>query len=136
MDHDGRINPAVFATHSTVGELAMKVIVTGGAGFIGANLCRMLSVEPAVETVVVIDDLSTGRRENLEGLDRVELVVGSILDPNLLAEPFVGAGTVGHLAARPSVPRSLADPLATHEVNATGTMNVLEAARGNGDPHV
>ena len=70
MDHDGRINPSVFDTHSTVGELAMKVIVTGGAGFIGANLCRMLSVEPAVETVVVIDDLSTGRRENLEGLDR------------------------------------------------------------------
>ena len=114
----------------------MKVIVTGGAGFIGANLCRMLSTEPAVESVVVIDDLSTGRRENLEGLDRIELVVGSILDSNLLAKQFDGADAVVHLAARPSVPRSLANPLATHEVNATGTMKVLEAARGSGGPHV
>ena len=114
----------------------MKVIVTGGAGFIGANLCRMLLVEPAVETVIVIDDLSTGRRENLEGLDRVELVVGSILDSTLLARHFDGADAVVHLAARPSVPRSLADPMATHSVNATGTMNVLEAARGNGSPQV
>ena len=136
MDHDGRINPSVFDTHSTVGELAMKVIVTGGAGFIGANLCRMLSVEPAVETVVVIDDLSTGRRENLEGLDRIELVVGSILDSDLLGKQFEGADAVIHLAARPSVPRSLVDPMATHAVNATGTMNVLEAARGSGGPQV
>ena len=132
IDHDGRINPSVFDAHSTVGELAMKVIVTGGAGFIGANLCRMLSEEPAVETVVVIDDLSTGRRENLEGLDRIELVVGSILDSDLLAKQFDGADAVVHLAARPSVPRSLADPMATHAVNATGTMNVLEAARASG----
>jgi UDP-glucose 4-epimerase len=138
MDHDdGRINPSVFNTHSTVGELAMKVIVTGGAGFIGANLCRMLSIEPAVETVVVIDDLSTGCRENLEGLDRIELVVGSILDRDLLADQLDGADAVVHLAARPSVPRSLADPMATHAVNATGTMNVLEAARtSGGDPQV
>ena len=93
-------------------------------------------MEPAIETVVVIDDLSTGRRENLEGLDRVELVVGSILDSNLLAKQFDGADAVVHLAARPSVPRSLADPMATHAVNATGTMNVLEAARGSGDPQV
>ena len=114
----------------------MKVIVTGGAGFIGANLCRMLSAEPAVETVIVIDDLSTGRRENLEGLEGIELVVGSILDSSLLAKHFDGADAVVHLAARPSVPRSLADPLATHEVNATGTMNVLEAARGSGGPYM
>ncbi len=114
----------------------MKVIVTGGAGFIGANLCRMLLVEPTVETVVVIDDLSTGRRENVDSLDRVELVVGSILDSDLLAKQFDGADAVVHLAARPSVPRSLANPVATHAVNATGTINVLEAARGSGNPHV
>ena len=107
----------------------MKVIVTGGAGFIGANLCRSLLVQPGVETLVVIDDLSTGRRGNLEGLDRIDLVVGSILDSELLAKQFDGADAVVHLAARPSVPRSLADPMATHAVNATGTMNVLETAR-------
>jgi UDP-glucose 4-epimerase len=114
----------------------MKVIVTGGAGFVGANLCRMLSVEPDVESIVVIDDLSTGRRENLEGMDRTQLVVGSILDSDLLTRHFEGADAVVHLAARPSVPRSLADPMATHTVNATGTMKVLEAARGNGHPQV
>jgi UDP-glucose 4-epimerase len=114
----------------------VKVIVTGGAGFIGANLCRTLSVQPGVEIVVVIDDLSTGRRENLEGLERIKLVEGSILDSNVLAEEFDGADAVVHLAARPSVPRSLADPLATHAVNATGTMNVLEAARASGGPQV
>ena len=110
--------------------------MTGGAGFIGANLCRTLSVQPGVEIVVVIDDLSTGRRENLEGLERIKLVEGSILDSNVLAEEFDGADAVVHLAARPSVPRSLADPLATHAVNATGTMNVLEAARASGGPQV
>jgi UDP-glucose 4-epimerase len=114
----------------------MKVVVTGGAGFIGANLCRMLLEEPAIQTVVVIDDLSTGCRENLEGLERIELVVGSILDSNLLAEHCAGADAVVHLAARPSVPRSLADPMATHAANATGTMNVLEAARASGGPQV
>ncbi len=63
----------------------MKVVVTGGAGFIGANLCRALAAEPSVMTeVVALDDLSTGARANLDGLDRVELVEGSILDAALL----------------------------------------------------
>ncbi|MGD0592972.1 MAG: NAD-dependent epimerase/dehydratase family protein [Acidimicrobiales bacterium] len=113
----------------------MKVVVTGGAGFIGANLCRALSSRSPVSQVVAFDDLSTGLSSNLEGID-AELFVGSILHPDDLGEAFAGASAVVHLAARPSVPRSLADPVATHEVNATGTVRVLEAARRAGNPHV
>jgi UDP-glucose 4-epimerase len=114
----------------------VKVVVTGGAGFIGANLCRTLVDEPGVDEVVVLDDLSTGLRANLVGVDGVVFFEGSILDPEVLNEVVPGASSVVHLAARPSVPRSLLDPLATHDVNATGTMHVLEAARRHGGPQV
>lgn len=109
----------------------MKVIVTGGAGFIGANLCRRLAATPEVEDVVALDDLSTGFESNLTGVD-AQLVVGSILDADLLADVLSDADAVVHLAARPSVPRSLQDPVATHEANSTGTLRVLEAARTRG----
>jgi len=114
----------------------MRVLVTGGAGFIGANLCATLLRTPGVDDVVVLDDLSTGRTENLDGLDGVTLVVGSILDPEALASVVPGTRAIVHLAARPSVPRSLTDPMATHAANATGTMQVLEAARLHGAPQV
>ena len=65
----------------------MRVAVTGGAGFIGANLCGTLTATEGVDGVVVVDDFSTGRRENLDGLD-VELVEGSILDPEVLDKAF------------------------------------------------
>lgn len=113
----------------------MKVVVTGGAGFIGANLCRALADDPGVDEVVALDDLSTGFRRNLDGLD-VALVEGSILDAGLLDEVAGDADAIVHLAARPSVPRSLADPMASHLTNATGTMEVLEAARRGRSPHV
>ncbi|MFD8564444.1 NAD-dependent epimerase/dehydratase family protein [Streptosporangium canum] len=106
----------------------MKVLVTGGAGFIGANLCHMLATRPEVERVTVLDDLSSGDPANLAGAG-VELVRGSILNRDLLACLVADAATVVHLAARPSVPRSLLDPLASHSVNATGTLHVLEACR-------
>ncbi|MGW2430763.1 NAD-dependent epimerase/dehydratase family protein [Streptomyces sp. NPDC001640] len=106
----------------------MKVVVTGGAGFIGANLCRELISRRSVGRVVALDDLSTGAAANLVGTG-AELVEGSILDRDLLEDVVDGADAVVHLAARPSVPRSLADPFATHEVNATGTVRVLEACR-------
>ncbi|MDO8392286.1 MAG: NAD-dependent epimerase/dehydratase family protein [Actinomycetota bacterium] len=106
----------------------MRVIVTGGAGFIGANLCGALAAHPAIDTVVAFDDLSTGRRENLHGVN-AELVVGTILDPEALATVCAGAHAIVHLAAIGSVPRSVADPLPTHFANATGTVNVLQAAR-------
>jgi UDP-glucose 4-epimerase len=114
----------------------MKVVVTGGAGFIGGNLCRTLVSEPGIDEVVALDDLSTGFRTNLAGLDGVELVEGSILDAEQLDVVVHGADAIVHLAARPSVPRSLADPMASHLTNATGTMEVLEAARRHGLPHV
>ncbi len=106
----------------------MRVLITGGAGFIGANLCRELSARPAIHEVIVLDDLSTGSAENLRGVN-AELVEGSILNRGLLAELVDTADAVVHLAALPSVPRSLADPLRTHEVNDTGTVYVLEACR-------
>jgi UDP-glucose 4-epimerase len=112
---------------------AVKVVVTGGAGFIGANLCRTLAARG--NEVVAVDDLSTGRRENVRDV-AAELVVGSILDAALLDGAFRDADAVVHLAARPSVPRSLADPLASHLANATGTIEVLEAVRRAGNPHV
>jgi UDP-glucose 4-epimerase len=107
----------------------VKVVVTGGAGFIGANLCRVLSQAAGVDEVVAFDDLSTGFAHNVEGLDCVELVTGSILDAAALKDVMAGADAVVHLAARPSVPLSLADPIASHHVNVTGTVEVLEAAR-------
>ena len=113
----------------------MKVVVTGGAGFIGANLCRQLLATPGVTEVVALDDLSTGFRSNLDGVD-VELVEGSILDVDTLDRVVAGASSVVHLGARPSVPRSVADPVASHNANATGTMNVLEAARKADGAHV
>jgi UDP-glucose 4-epimerase len=114
----------------------MKVVVTGGAGFIGANLCRTLAGHPEVTEVVALDDLSTGARSNLAGVDGVELVEGSILDASLLDRVFRHSHAIVHLAARPSVPRSLTDPMASHLTNATGTMEVLEAARRAGGPQV
>jgi UDP-glucose 4-epimerase len=109
----------------------VRVVVTGGAGFIGANLCRELARRPEVSQVIALDDLSTGFASNLDGVD-AELVEGSILDRPLLTKLLDGTSSVVHLAARPSVPRSLLDPVASHEVNATGTLYVLEAARDAG----
>ena len=111
----------------------MRVVVTGGAGFIGANLCATLADEG--HEVIALDDLSTGRATNLDG-QAVKLVEGSILDRPLVNDVVRGADAIVHLAARGSVPRSLAEPLATHEVNATGTAEVLEAARAAGVGHL
>lgn len=113
----------------------MKILVTGGAGFIGANLCRRLLDTPQVLEVRVLDDLSSGAKANLEGLG-VQLFEGSILDRQLVTEVAGGCAAIIHLAAVPSVPRSIAHPVASHEANATGTLHVLEAARDVGGIHV
>jgi len=105
----------------------MKIAVTGGAGFIGSNLVRALLAVQQVTEVVVLDDLSTGSRDNLTGPAR--FVEGTILSEDDLDRAFAGAAGIVHLAAIPSVPRSVQNPLASHEANATGTVKVLEAAR-------
>jgi UDP-glucose 4-epimerase len=108
----------------------MRVVITGGAGFIGSNLCRRLAAEPNVREVIALDDLSTGFAANLDGVE-AQLVVGSMLDEALLDEVLEPGCAIVHLGARPSVPRSVVDPVASHEANATGTLRVLEAARRN-----
>ena len=113
----------------------MKVVVTGGAGFIGSNLGRELLSRPEVDEVVAIDDLSTGFRSNLEGTD-VTFLEASILDTAALDQACAGASAIVHLGALPSVPRSVLDPVASHHANATGTLEVLQAARRAGDLHV
>ncbi len=85
--------------------------------------------------MVVLDDVSTGFWSNLDGLD-VDRVEGTILDSDILDRCAAGASSIVHLAARPSVPRSIAEPMASHAANATGTINVLEAARRAGNAHV
>jgi UDP-glucose 4-epimerase len=113
----------------------MKVLVTGGAGFIGANLVKALANACGIEEIVVVDDLSFGFRSNLNDLE-ITFIEGSILDEDLLAAAMEGVSSVVHLAARSSVPRSIADPMAAHRDNATGTALVLEAARAEGDVQV
>jgi len=106
----------------------MRYVVTGGAGFIGSHLVEHLVCHG--HEVVVLDDFSTGRRENLAPwLDRIELVEGSITNPDACARAIHGADYVLHQAALPSVPRSVRDPEGSHAVNATGTLQVLLAAR-------
>lgn len=110
----------------------MHYVVTGGAGFIGSHIADALAGE---HQVTIIDDLSTGRAENIAHYvlnPDVEVIEGSIADLSLLHLAFAGADGIFHEAAIPSVPRSVADPLTTHEAGITGTLNVLLAARDAG----
>jgi UDP-N-acetylglucosamine/UDP-N-acetyl-alpha-D-glucosaminouronate 4-epimerase len=103
-------------------------LVTGGAGFIGSNLVRHLLARG--HRVTVVDDLSTGRFENIaQILADVHFVEGDIRDQQRMTQLFQGIDSVFHQAALPSVPRSIADPWASHDVNVNGTMSVLLAAR-------
>ena len=109
-----------------------KVVVTGGAGFIGSHLAEEL-VRQGYQTII-LDDLSTGRMENIEKLlknENVEFIRGSVTDLSMLKKLFKDTSYIFHLAAIPSVPRSIKNPQATHEVNVNGTLNVLLAAKEN-----
>ncbi|HKW49505.1 MAG TPA: SDR family oxidoreductase [Gemmatimonadaceae bacterium] len=109
----------------------MRFLVTGGAGFIGSHLVEYLAGEG--HEVVVLDDFSTGKRENLDGVhSKIEIIEGTITDLATCTRACRGVDFVFHEAALASVPRSLRDPLATHHVNTTGTLNVLLAARDTG----
>ena len=98
------------------------VLVTGGAGFIGSHLVQSLCARG--DQVRVLDDLSTGRKQNLEGLD-VELCVGDLRDQGAVQEAVAGVELVFHLAAMVSVPGSMENPLHCYDVNVNGTLNVL-----------
>jgi len=106
------------------------VLVTGGAGFIGSHVVEGLIACGA--QVSVLDNLSTGRRENLPHHERVRFIEGDIRDPAKVDSLVRGVDAIVHLAAVASVPASIADPAGTHETNFTGTLNLLEAARRHG----
>jgi len=110
-----------------------KVIVTGGAGFIGSHIAEELVKRG--NQVIIIDNLSTGRLSNIEPIlngKNIEFVRGSIVNLSLLQKLFSGVDYVFHQAAIPSVPRSIKNPKASHVANVTGTLNVLLAARDKG----
>jgi len=117
----------------------MGILITGGAGFIGSNIVeRLLFLD---HEVTVLDDLSTGNMQNINAfmnLPRFEFIKGSILDLSLVRKIIKDRRIerISHQAARPSVARSIDDPLATHEVNITGTLNILKAAQETGCPRV
>lgn len=113
----------------------LRCLVTGGAGFIGSHLVEAL-VERGWQ-VRVLDDLSTGRMENLEPVrSQIEFIRGSICDAAVVDEAAGGVDAVFHLAALSSVQMSLRDPVRTHEVNAGGTLNVLLAGVRHGASRV
>ncbi|NQT04382.1 MAG: SDR family oxidoreductase [Dehalococcoidia bacterium] len=112
--------------------MAKKAVVTGGAGFIGSHLAEKLQNRGYY--VVVLDDLSTGKRANIDRVlknNSVEFVEGSVTDLPLLQKLFGGIDYVFHQAALARVPFSIENPLSANEVNITGTLNVLLAARDN-----
>ena len=105
-----------------------RYLVTGGAGFIGCNLVRFILSKGG--EVAVLDNLATGKRENLaDVMDRIEFVEGDIRDRAAVDSVMSGCSAVFHLGALGSVPRSMADPLTSHDVNVNGTVTVLESAR-------
>ena len=112
----------------------MKVLVTGGAGFIGSNLVEALLQNNKVSLVRVLDNLATGHLENLEEFrdnPKFEFVMGDTRNVADCMKACEGIDVISHQAALGSVPRSIADPMTSHEVNVNGFLNILEAARAN-----
>ena len=106
----------------------MRVLITGGAGFIGSNLSRHLL--NSGHEVAIYDDLSSGLHSNIHS--EVNFLQGTLIDLPLLKKIVKNIDCVVHLGARGSVPRSIKNPVQTHEINSTGTLNVLEACREYG----
>ena len=105
-----------------------EYLVTGGAGFIGGHLAEQLVREG--KSVRVLDNFSSGHDSNLQPWgDRAEIIRGDICDRATVVRAMSGIRVVFHLAALPSVPKSVADPLNSHDINVNGTLNVLIAAR-------
>ncbi len=113
----------------------MRILVTGGAGFIGTNLVEKLLSREDVELVRVLDNLATGSLKNIEpfeGNDRFEFMQGDIRSYESCLEACKGIDVISHQAALGSVPRSINDPLTTNDVNITGTLNIFTAAKESG----
>lgn len=111
----------------------MKIVVTGGAGFIGSNTCESLLEDG--HQVICLDNFLTGKRENLNSFidnPSFKLIEGDIRNLNDCQEAVTGADLVLHLAALGSVPRSIADPITTNDINITGFLNMILAARDSG----
>lgn len=125
MTHHSSLTTDWQSLHGTAFR-GTRALITGGAGFIGSHLAEALCALGA--QVVILDDLSGGSTDNLAGFP-VEFVRGSILDKPLLARATAGCRYVFHQAALGSVPRSVEQPALYNDVNTTGTLNVLEAAR-------
>lgn len=112
----------------------MKILVTGGAGFIGSNLVVRLMNDDRITSVRVLDNLETGRFANISAFkdhEKFEFIDGDIRNYALCLAATEGIDVISHQAALGSVPRSVKDPITTHEVNATGTLNIFNAAREN-----
>ena len=112
----------------------MKVLVTGGAGFIGSNLVHALINDDRITAVKVLDNLETGRFSNISVLKnhhKFEFIEGDIRNYSICVGAAEGVDIISHQAALGSVPRSVKDPITTHEVNATGSLNIFNAAREN-----
>lgn len=110
----------------------MRVLVTGGAGFIGSNIVEQLLEDERVSFVRVLDNLATGSRENIAPFTndpRFEFLEGDIRDFSVCLQACEGIDAITHQAALGSVPRSIKDPLTTNEVNITGTLNIFTAAK-------
>lgn len=120
-------------THNRRSNTEMKIVVTGGAGFIGSNTCEDL-IEQEYE-VICLDNFLTGKRENvahLMKLDKFTLIEGDIRDIDTCNNAVKGADAVLHLAALGSVPRSIADPITTNDININGSLNMIVATRDAG----
>jgi UDP-N-acetylglucosamine/UDP-N-acetylgalactosamine 4-epimerase len=110
----------------------MRILVTGGAGFIGSNLAEKLLQDDKVSGVVVLDNLATGAIENIEGFksnSKLKFIEADIRDYKSCLAACDGIDLISHQAALGSVPRSITDPLTTNDVNITGTLNILTAAK-------
>jgi UDP-N-acetylglucosamine 4-epimerase len=117
----------------------MKILVTGGAGFIGANIVRHLLEIDKVKKVRVLDNLATGYLKNIEEFEnheKFEFIQGDIRDYEICLNACDGINAITHQAALGSVPRSINDPLTTNDVNITGTLNIFTAAKEKVVPRV
>ncbi|GCD77358.1 epimerase [Thermaurantimonas aggregans] len=113
----------------------MKILLTGVAGFIGSNILESWINHPKVERIVGLDNLSTGHLRNIEEFlsnPKFRFIEGDIRDPEICIKAAEGVDAICHQAALGSVPRSIEDPVTSHDVNVNGFINIIEAARRHG----